>query len=467
MFGVNLQRSVAVVLLLGLLLAPCLSQELPQGSTLPDCSKIPLVSINGQYRPEVYGTRSVEDLLLPDGVVILHFASPRPPRKEGFKTYFVEEVSALAKAAMSVPYPCIPIVVVPFGDNGRQDTSTLIAATEARPWGETNIYYEPTFPRPGLYRTFHPGAAGNDIVVPWTYLIGPGRKVLAVRQPGNPLNLYDWLQQNLPANVTAAPKTPSTDLSLPSADLQTWPAFRRTLQHQAEAMPVPNTLPYTYLAWKTRVGKTFASPAVVDGVVYIATDTDGLRTLTLDAGKSLQNFPTGQAWWTSPAVAKDNVYTINADGIIHALDRGKLQPQWKRKLGGLITSSPVVSEGSLYVGARNGAVYKLDAATGEVLWTFQTGGEISSSPALAQGLVIIGSGDRNLYAIRGQTGEQAWSVATAGAVDSSPTVEGSDVLVGSFDGSLYSVHVADGNVNWRCELGGWVHSSPAVSGNTV
>ena len=189
--------------------------------------------------------------------------------------------------------------------------------------------------------------------------------------------------------------------------------------------------------------------------------------VNLDTGDVLGSYPTQRSWWTSPALAGDQVYTISAEGDVVALNRMTLALKWKRNLHGLITSSPVVAHGALYVGSRNGAAYALDAANGDVLWEFQTGGAISSSPALAPGLVIIGSGDRNLYAIDAKTGQEKWSAATGGPVDSSPTVAGEDVFVGSFDGKLYSLRLSDGTINWSHALGGWVHSSPAVTDSTV
>lgn len=445
------------------------SAELKAGDTLPDCSKIPLLSVDAEYRPQPASVESLEKSLLNDGVTIVHFCSPRPPRGGVFETTFVQQLSDLQKAAQSVSYPCNALAVVPYGEKGKQDAGLLIRQSQDKPWGETPIYYEPTFPRPGLYRTFRPGTAsdGSDIVTPYTYLIGPGRKILAVREADSKVGLYDWLQQNLPATVTAVAKDPSTNLTVPNPDTWVWPAFRRNAMHQPEASMLPDVLPYTYLAWQSTIGRTFASPAVVDNVVYINTDSQGLQALALANGRPLQKFNTGKSWWTSPVVAGNLVYAISDQGIVHAIDRGTFNLRWKTDLRGLITSSPVVASGSLFVGSRNGSVYALDAMTGEVLWRFQTGGEISSSPALAGNVLLIGSGDRNLYAIDSRSGALKWSVSTEGPVDSSPTVVDGDVYVGSFDGSLYSIKLADGTQNWKCPLGGWVHSSPAVEGDKV
>lgn len=443
--------------------------DLKAGDTLPNCSKIPLLSIGTNYRPQPTSVQSLEGELLSDGIVIVHFCSPRPPRGTAFETSFIDQLSDLQKAAQSVSYPCNAVAVVPLGDKGKDDAATFLNQSAEKPWGATSIYYEPTFPRPGLYRTFRPGTAadGSDITTPWTYLIAPGRKIIAVRDPDSKVKLYDWLQQNLPQTVTAVPKEPSTNLSVPNPDTWVWPTFRRSVQHQPAASMLPDVLPYTYLAWRSTIGRTFASPAVVDNVVYINTDSKGLQSLNLTTGRPLLNYNTGASWWSSPAVAGNLVYSISDQGVVYAIDRGTFNVRWKKDLGGLITSSPLVSGGSLYVGSRNGAVYALDASNGDILWKFQTGGEISSSPALANGLVLIGSGDRSLYAIDAKSGTMKWSTPTDGPVDSSPAVAGDDVFVGSFDGSLYSVKIGDGTVNWKTPLGGWVHSSPAVDDDKV
>ena len=484
-----MSRTRALRLMPLLILAVAVSswaQDLAPGNIVPDCSKIPLVPITqpswageepappfeelGPYQPPAADTPSLENLLLTDGVVIVHFCSPRAPRHSAFQSFFTAELSALHKAAHGLPYPCTLVPVVPLGEKGKQDTITLFSESEEESWGRITVYYEPTFPRPGLYRTFRPESAAfgeRGITTSWTYLIGPDRKIIAVRAPGQDGQLYDWLQRNLPESIAPTAKAPSSDVSLPAPDPWSWPVFRRNVRREAKAGKMPDTLPFTYVAWQHRVGATFASPAVADGRAYVATDSRGFDVLSLDDGESLRSCHVGNSWWTSPAIAGDYVYTISSAGTVIALDKLKLTRQWEQRLEGLVTSSPVVRDGALFVGSRNGAVYALDAANGDILWKFQTGGEVSSSPALADGLIIIGSGDRNLYALEAATGRQKWSTSTAGAVDSSPTVADDDVFVGSFDGCLYSIRLADGEINWRCDLGGWVHSSPAVDGDTV
>ncbi len=461
---------VGTVCLLALFLAsPLTARDLTVGDRLPDLSKVPLAALADEHRPRAYGNPSPEDLLLPDGVLIAHFSAPRPSRRGTFKLFFTEELSALRKAALSVPYPCRAVLVVPFGEKGREDARTLLdlaAKERTLPWGGgVGIYWEPTWPRPGYYLTLRPD--DEALTTPYTWLIGPDRTVLAVRGPNSELPLYDWLQANLPERLKVAAGRPRVQIDPPPAGAGTWPVFRRAPGGLAAAGRAPDTLPYLYLAWRRKIGPTFASPAVADGLVYAAAHKQGLHSLRLDSGEPLERFAVGGALWSSPAVAGDLVYTASAAGVLAAVERDGLKKRWQRPLDGLITSSPTVRAGVLYVGSRNGAVYAVDAATGQVLWSYQTGGEISASPVLAGPLVLIGSGDRRLYALDAASGERKWSAETGGAVDSSAVVAGETVLVGSFDGGLYAYQLGTGRQLWRCELGGWVHASPAVAQQTV
>ncbi len=275
--------------------------DLKVGDALPNCSKIPLILIQNEFRPQSWGVTSLEQSMLHDGIVILHFCSPRPPRKGTYESSFVSQLSDLQKAAQSVPYACNPVAVVPFGEKGKDDAAVFLEASETKPWGNVAIHYEPTFPRPGLYRTFHSDASGdspNSLNTPWTYIIGPDRKIIAERRPDSTVPLYDWLQQNLPDTVIAVPKQPKTNLSVPNPADWVWPTFRKSPQHQLPASQLPDVLPYTYLAWQVRTGRTFSSPVVVDNVVYSNSDSEGMRSLQLSSGQGLAQYSYGGSYWS-------------------------------------------------------------------------------------------------------------------------------------------------------------------------
>ncbi|MEQ1936385.1 MAG: hypothetical protein ABL962_21225, partial [Fimbriimonadaceae bacterium] len=192
-----------------LLLSPALTQaDLKVGDKLPDCSKIPLLDINAEYRPQLSSVASIESSLLSNGVAIIHFCSPRQPGTNNQR--FIEELADLKRAAMSVSYMCNPVAIIPLGEKGRDDVNTILAQNQSA-WSQPQMFYEPTFPRPGLYRTFRStNNEGSSIATPCTYLIGPGRVILAVRNPEDKTpSLSEWLQANLPAKVTPVTNPPT------------------------------------------------------------------------------------------------------------------------------------------------------------------------------------------------------------------------------------------------------------------
>ncbi|MFC7216228.1 PQQ-binding-like beta-propeller repeat protein [Saliphagus sp. GCM10025334] len=172
-----------------------------------------------------------------------------------------------------------------------------------------------------------------------------------------------------------------------------------------------------------------SSPAVVDDVVYYGAPT------TSDSGPPAEVWAldgsTGETRWsvgiddvslrTSPAVADGVVYVAASSvrtcltvgggesecsgvtrGQLYALDAASGERQWTAELETDTRSSPAVADGVIYVGCRDG----LSAVTtaGENAWrvTFESdrgdGPYVKSSPAVANGYVFIGASDGRLRA---------------------------------------------------------------------
>jgi polyvinyl alcohol dehydrogenase (cytochrome) len=237
------------------------------------------------------------------------------------------------------------------------------------------------------------------------------------------------------AQVAPDERAPAEDATADGAEDCDWPTWghdnARTFAYPAGCPTAlaPGTVGDLGRAWffNTRDVVT-ASPAVVDGRVYVG-DWSG-RFYALDAA-------TGEELWTFDAEPYPNVYA------------------------GLIVSSAAVAavEGeeapSVLFGAGR-TLYALDAASGEVRWTHELTDldpatdftEIESSPAVADGLVLFGYDVHNrrgqragVRALDLTTGEQVWDFDPeegreplgCGDVWSSPAVDEAArlVLVGS------------------------------------
>ena len=121
---------------------------------------------------------------------------------------------------------------------------------------------------------------------------------------------------------------------------------------------------------------------------------------------------------SSPAVVNGVVYIASENGTLYAIDAAgntncsgtpkTCTPLWTAPTGSLIESSPAVVNGVVYIGSEDRKLYAFDAAgntncsgtpkTCTPLWTASTGATIYSSPTVANGVVYIGSQDGKLYA---------------------------------------------------------------------
>ena len=192
---------------------------------------------------------------------------------------------------------------------------------------------------------------------------------------------------------------PSLDISS-SPSGSDWPMYQRDLTHSGAASD-NESAPKGSLKWEYEAdGPIYASPAVVDGTVYLATGVGSIVALDAETGEEV----------------------------------------WKHSTGGPLNSSPAIAGGMLFIGRSDGGVEARELGSGDVQWEFMTGARVISSPAVDRGVVYIGSGDDKLYALDAGTGRERWTYSTRGWISSSPTVFDDYVAIASFDGLLHVVH---------------------------
>ncbi len=287
------------------------------------------------------------------------------------------------------------------------------------------------------------------------------------------------------AIVLAVPASAATPGRAPSmtggpaanqaASATDWPQFRGGPSHTgnttAETQLSAANVGHLFVAWSgwTDALVQFSSPAVSDGVVYVAAHSPYWE----DYG--------GNPPFSSPGY----VYAFPADCVS---DEFGCEPLWKGPTD-VTDSSPAVADGVVYVGDNGGTLYAFavgcagDGSDCSPLWTAKSsgGGAFRSSPAVAGGVVYIGSADHRLYAFPagdscdtgGGSCTPLWTGVTGGAVLSSPVVVGGVVYVGSYDGKLYAFPAGcatDGSEcqpTWTGRTGAGIFSSPAVAGGVV
>jgi len=247
-------------------------------------------------------------------------------------------------------------------------------------------------------------------------------------------------------------------------------------------------------------GPIVTSPAIADGVVYIAAMDGHLYAVDQGTGKEKWNFKSRMPIASSPAVVGDALYFVSSAGSLVALDIQTGQPKWvyaieyerkfeAKNLHGypsaaqtipdawdIFTSSPAVANDKVYFGSGDGNVYAVDAQTGAVVWKFPTKDVVHSSPAIVNNIVYIGSWDSYLYAIDADTGQEKWSfksgedntVHNQVGFQSSPAVVDGTVYIGCRDAHVYAIDAATGRKRWDYPTNkSWVIGTPAVRDGMV
>jgi outer membrane protein assembly factor BamB len=265
-----------------------------------------------------------------------------------------------------------------------------------------------------------------------------------------------------------------------------WPSWRNGPEHTGfnpfETVLSRSNVAGLELDWSYSTGDgtgIHGSPSVVDGVVYVGSDSNYVYALDASSGALRWKSATPPKYnlhvWSSPAVANGIVYIGTSDygssgGGVYAFTADGGRPLWSALTGGAtVESSPAVANGVVYVGTNDGKLHALNAASGAPLWSATIGGG-RSSPAVVNGVVYIGGGT-NLYALDAASGAPLWT-APAGcdryeAVISSPAVVNGVVYVGGCDALMDAFDAASGALLWKTGIGEPTGSSPAVANGVV
>ena len=204
-------------------------------------------------------------------------------------------------------------------------------------------------------------------------------------------------------------------------------------------------------AWSLEVGDGLASPAMVDGKLYVFTRADGNEvTYCLDAESGEEIWK--DAGYESPAIEGPAAYHVGPRSV------------------------PAVGDGKVVTLGLHGVLSCLDAETGKVVWRKDSfTGEIprfftSSSPLIVEGLAILQVGQLAAYDL--DSGDIVWSWANDGASYASSAVldlDGTAAVITPTLGNLVVLQATNGKVLYEMAFnqGRQNTATPAVYGDTA
>jgi outer membrane protein assembly factor BamB len=175
----------------------------------------------------------------------------------------------------------------------------------------------------------------------------------------------------------------------------------------------------------------------------------------------------GGAFENTPAIAEGVVYLADMDGEVSALDLNSGKVRWKQKIDTGFIASPSVRGKLVYVGDYDGKFHALDSASGAVRWTHASDAEIDGGANFWRDNVLFGSQDANLYCLNAESGEFVWKFAIQDQIRCMPTVVGDRSFVAGCDSLLHIVDLTTGTEAASVPIGSPTGVTPAVLGNVV
>lgn len=261
-----------------------------------------------------------------------------------------------------------------------------------------------------------------------------------------------------------------------------WPWYGYDAARTRYFADAPSLHPPFHAGWTYNDYALLEFPPVIYHTELFFIDDDGMvKALDKNTGKGLWHHKVGTLAAASPAVGtRDHLIyvptlarhgTHPGGGAMLALSMKNGRTVWRHDLAAGSESSPIVWHGSVYFGDQSGTVYALNAANGHVEWTYHAAAAVKGGPAISGGLLYFGDYSGRAYALRVSNGHQVWAVGTSGThfgfgsgnFYSTPAVAYGRVYLGNTDGRVYSFAARTGQLAWATGTGGYVYGSPAVA----
>jgi len=230
---------------------------------------------------------------------------------------------------------------------------------------------------------------------------------------------------------------------------ETWAQFRGG--HQLMGVSVSNVPKDLRLVWTYEAGESIeSSAAIVNGVVYVGSQSGELAALSLADGSVRWKYKaTGPIGESSPCVSGGVVYIGDLNGTLHAVGARDGHAVWTFKTNGEIKSSPVVVGDKVLVGSYDEHLYCVNASNGSLVWKFRTGGPVHCTAGVSGGIAHIAGCDETFRAIRIADGKELFHVASGAYTGASPALVGQKAFYGTFNNEVIAVNLATHRIIWR------------------
>jgi len=209
-------------------------------------------------------------------------------------------------------------------------------------------------------------------------------------------------------------------------------SYKNAVAERKTVATIPFTSKEGKKGWKAVIpgGETLATPAVVDGKVFIGGGFNSTDFYALDAetGKPRWRYRTADHGPTAPVVDSGYVSFSTESCELEVLTAGG-EPVWKKWLGVPLMSAPAIADGRVITafpdsrGSRQYQYYlaSFELRTGKELWRKEIADEVIAAPVIDDNRVFVATVDGTLHCFHAEDGAVAWVEKEQNAT-SAPTV---------------------------------------------
>ena len=238
------------------------------------------------------------------------------------------------------------------------------------------------------------------------------------------------------------------------------------------------------LLWKTSIGKGQNKKRPISTIPVI--DKENIYTIDTNLTVTAINKDNGKKKWIRKlkkkidddlgiisgglSVSDDIIAVTTGTGKIFALEKNKGNLVWNKEIRAPIRASPIISGNFLLVLAKDNRLYCYDLVTGELSWTHEGLEETStfmgsSSPVVSKGIVVVTYSSGEIYAINLSNGGVIWSenlskLVSKKSLESISDIRGNAVIqnnvvyVISHNGRMAALNLNSGKKIWESNIGG-------------
>lgn len=243
-----------------------------------------------------------------------------------------------------------------------------------------------------------------------------------------------------------------------------------------------------FKSYKTANGIFIAPPLVVDGRLFLLSNTGYLTAYKADSNKKLwsvylrNSLPKG-IHYNQGAISYNDGRVYIADSTrnltVVKADSGVVLSQYK--MPDIIKIQPVVYKDTIFVVTVGNELFALDRNTGGIIWHNEGIAETLSisrdiAPIVYDGKVIVSYSSGQLLCLDAKNGNIIWEVNLSGdsttipgfiptSLESQPILDGSNIYLAGANGRMLKLNVSNGAIEWEKSISD-IHSM-SKSGNSI